>query len=372
MKLAVNASFKDRTDTGSGQYLLHLARELAKPANSVELQLFEPPSQSNLAKLRFEQIGFPNAARKSGADLAHVPYFGPALFARLPTVVTIHDLIPIVLPAYRGSPKVRAYTRLASAAARRAQAIIADSLSSQHDIVRLLGIPADNVRVIYLAADESYRPVTEAAQLNAVRARYGLPEQFVLYLGGFDQRKNVPNLLHAYTKVARGMGPDCPLIIGGRLPSETSPLFPDVQQLVKRLDLADIVGFIGPVDELDKPALYTLAACFAWPSWYEGFGLPVLEAMACGTPVVAGNRGSLPEIVGDAGFLVEPDDINRMAGAIIASVIDEPLRREHRAKGLAQAAKFSWQKCAAETIEVYRQVLQRSAAGPELAQRRIS
>jgi glycosyltransferase involved in cell wall biosynthesis len=358
MKLALNASFKDRPDTGSGQYLLHLARELARPAHSVELQLFEPPSQSNLAKLRFEQIGFPNAAHNAGVDLAHVPYFGPALFPRVPTVVTIHDLIPIVLPAYRSSLKVRAYTQLASFAARRAQAIIADSVASQRDIVRLLGIPEDKVHVIYLASDECYQPVTEPTQLNAVRARYGLPEQFVLYLGGFDQRKNVPNLLHAYTKVAKGMGPDCVLIIAGRPPSETSPLFPDVQQLVKDLDLADSVDFIGEVDEQDKPALYTLAKCFAWPSWYEGFGLPVLEAMACGTPVVAGNCGSLPEIVGDAGFLVEPADTNRMAGAIIASVIDEPLRREHRAKGLAQAAKFSWQKCAAETVEVYRRVLQ--------------
>lgn len=360
MKLALNASFKYRPDTGSGQYLLHLARELARPAHSVELQLFEPPSQSNLAKLRFEQIGFPRAARKAGVDLAHVPYFGPALFPRVPTVVTIHDLIPLILPAYRGSPKVRAYTQLASFAARRAQAIIADSVASRRDIVRLLGIPEDKVRVIYLAADERFQPVTEPDQLNAVRARFGLPDQFVLYLGGFDLRKNVPNLLHAYTKVARGMGPDCALIIAGRPPSETSPLFPDVQQLVNDLDLADYVDFIGEVDEQDKPALYTLATCFAWPSWYEGFGLPVLEAMACGTPVVAGNRGSLPEIVGDAGFLVEPADTNRMAGAIIASVIDEPLRREHRAKGLAQAAKFSWQKCAAETVEVYRHVLQRA------------
>lgn len=357
MKLALNATFQARPDTGSGQYLLHLARELARPQWAVEQKLFAPRSQSNLEKLRFEQIGFPSAARKDGADLAHVPYFGPALFPRLPTVVTIHDLIPIVLPAYRGSFRVRAYTWLASVAARRAEAVIADSVSSQQDIVRHLGIPAGRVHVIYLAADERFRPVTNAAQLGAVRARYGLPEQFVLYLGGFDRRKNVPSLLQAYTMVARGMGPDCPLIIAGRLPAEVSPLFPDVQQLVKDLKLMDSVDFIGEVDEQDKPALYTLASCFAWPSWYEGFGLPVLEAMACGTPVVAGNRGSLPEIVGDAGFLVEPDDVNRMAGAIIASVIDEPLRQAHRARGLAQAAKFSWQKCAAETVAVYRQVL---------------
>lgn len=357
MKLALNAAFRDRPDTGSGQYLLHLSKELADPAYEVQAALLAPPSQGNLDKVRFEQVGFPRAAHAAGADVAHVPYFGPALFPRVPSVVTIHDLIPMLLPAYRGNAKVRAYTWLAALAARRAQAIIADSLASQRDIIRLLHIAADKVHVIYLAADERFRPVTDAAALAAVRARYGLPEQFVLYLGGFDERKNVPNLLLAYTKVARGMGPDCALIIAGRPPAARSALFPDVRQIVKDLNLEGAVDFIGEVDEGDKPALYTLAACFAWPSRYEGFGLPVLEAMACGTPVVAGNRGSLPEIVGDAGFLVEPDDTNRMAGAIIASVIDEPLRAQHRAKGLAQAAKFSWQKCAAETVEVYRQVL---------------
>ena len=317
MKLALNAAFRERPDTGSGQYLLHLAKELADPVYDVQAHLLTPPAQGNLAKVRFEQLGFPGAALAAGADVAHVPYFGPALFPRVPSVVTIHDLIPMLLPAYRGSAKVRAYTWLAALAARRVQAIIADSLASQRDIVRLLHIPAERVRVIYLAADERYRPVTDAAVLAAVRARYGLPEQFVLYLGGFDQRKNVSNLLLAYTRVARGMGPDCALIIAGRPPAGKSALFPDVRQLVKELKLEPSVDFLGEVAEDDKPALYTLAACFAWPSRYEGFGLPVLEAMACGTPVVAGNRGSLPEIVGDAGFLVEPDDTHRMAGAII-------------------------------------------------------
>jgi glycosyltransferase involved in cell wall biosynthesis len=360
MKLALNASFCARPATGSGQYLLHLVQEFARPEYGVEAQLLKPPSDGNIDKLRFEQFGFPRAAQKSGADLAHVPYFGSAFLPRIPTVVTVHDLIPLVLPAYRGTLKVQAYTRLVSMAAQRAQWIIADSVASQRDIIRLLGIPESKVRVIYLAADERYRPVTDPAQLSTVRAKYGLPEQYVLYLGGFDQRKNLPNLLRAFTKVARGMGQDCWLAIAGRLPAQRTPLFPDVERLVTELDLTKNVDFIGEVDEVDKPALYTLAGCFAWPSCYEGFGLPVLEAMACGTPIVAGNRGSLPEIVGNAGFLVEPDDINRMAGAIIASLIDEPLRREHRAKGLAQSAKFSWQKCAAETVEVYREVLKSS------------
>ncbi|MCA1554672.1 MAG: glycosyltransferase family 4 protein, partial [Chloroflexi bacterium] len=142
-----------------------------------------------------------------------------------------------------------------------------------------------------------------------------------------------------------------------RAPDTVSPLFPDVRPIIKDLQLGEHVHFVGDVAEDDKPALYSLASCAVFPSYYEGFGLPPLEAMACGTPVVAGDTSSLPEIVGDAGFLVNPDDVNRLAGAIIASLIDEPLRAEHRVKGLAQAAKFSWQQCARATAKVYRDVV---------------
>ncbi|MEP7198428.1 MAG: glycosyltransferase family 1 protein, partial [Chloroflexota bacterium] len=299
----------------------------------------------------------PRAAHVLRADLAHVPYFGSALRPRVPTVVTIHDLIPLLLPPYRGSLKVRAYTRLVALAAKRAHAVIADSDASKRDIVRLLGIDERKVRVIYLAADERYKPISNPQSLDLIRDKYKLPDNFVLYLGGFDQRKNVPNLVRAFATVAKGLGPDSSLVLAGRPPEKESALFPDVRHLVKELELTEHVCFIGEVGEEEKPALYSLAGCFAWPSYYEGFGLPVLEAMACGTPVVAGNRGSLPEIVGNAGFLVEPDEVNRMAGAIIASLIDEPMRAAHRAKGLARAAMFSWTKCAADTAQVYREVL---------------
>jgi glycosyltransferase involved in cell wall biosynthesis len=359
LRVALNATFLQRPDTGSGQYLLHLVEQFHKPEYDVDAQLVRPTSDSNAEKLRFEQFGFPNAAQSTKADLAHVPYFGSALRPLLPTIVTIHDLIPIVMPAYRGSPRVRAYTQLVSWAAKRADAIIADSESSKRDIVKHLGIAPENIRVIYLAADAAYRPITDTAILDAVREKYKLPDQFVLYLGGFDQRKNVPNLLRALTKVAKGLGPECSFVFAGRLPTTVSRLFPDVQGLVKELELTEHVRFIGEVPEADKPALYTLAGCFAWPSYYEGFGLPVLEAMACGTPVVAGDTSSLPEIVGNAGFLIAPEDLNHLAGAIIACLIDEDLRASFRAKGLARAATFSWQKCARETVEVYHKALGR-------------
>ncbi|MBI1801461.1 MAG: glycosyltransferase family 4 protein [Chloroflexi bacterium] len=359
MKVAINASFLNRPDTGSGQYLTHLAAELRQPEYGIELQLVQPPSDGNFTKLIFEQITFPRAASAGRADLAHVPYWGSALFPRVPTVVTIHDLIPLRLPAYRGSPNVRAYMRLVAQAAARARMVITDSEASQRDIVRLLGLPERKVRVVYLAADERFRPVTDGAVLEAVRQKYRLPDAFALYLGGFDQRKNVLNVVRAFALVAKGLGPDYSLVLAGRLPERkaSSDLFPDVRPLINELGLTEYVHLIGEIPEADKAALYTLAHCFVWPSIYEGFGLPVLEAMACGTPVVTSNGGSLAEIVGDAGFAVDPDDVRQLAGAIIPSLIDAGLRQSHREKGLARAADFTWAKCARETVEVYREAV---------------
>lgn len=357
LKVAVNGAFLDRPDTGSGQYVIHLLDELRKPEHVVEAVVSRLPSDGNLAKLRFEQIGFPAAARAAGAAVAHVPYFGSALFPRLPTVITIHDLIPIVLPLYRGSAKVQAYTKLVSLAAQRASIILADSAASKRDILAHLGVDARKVQVVYLAADERYRPVTDAATLDAVREKYKLPEQFVLYLGGFDQRKNVPNLVRAFAKVARGLGPDYSLVLAGRLPATTSAFFPDVRAVVQEMELTEHVRWTGEVDEADKPALYTLASCFAFPSYYEGFGLPVLEAMACGTPAITSNVSSLPEVAGDAALTVAPGDPQALGDAM-SGVLHEPARREAmRARGLRQAARFTWPAAAAQTAQVYDEVL---------------
>jgi glycosyltransferase involved in cell wall biosynthesis len=380
MRVAINAHFWDQPTTGSGQYLRNLVKELKRAFSDHEFLLIGPSEagiehrvstpfacacgagtgdsrHENLAKLWFEQFAFPHTCRNLGADLAHVPYFASPLAPSIPTVVTIHDLIPMVLPAYRGGVLVRLYTSLVAAAATRAKTIITDSAASRRDIVARLGIPAERVRVIYLAAEARYRPVVDPAQREAVRQKYGLPDRCVLYLGGVDQRKNLPGLLHAYTWVVAALKGQYPLVLAGRLPEPAPPLFPDLRRKVAELGLEKVVQLIGQVDEADKPALYSIASLFVYPSRYEGFGLPVLEAMACGTPVVASNAASLPEIVGGAGFLVDPDDGQGMAGAIIAALIQKDLHASLREKGLAQAARFTWEKTARETLAVYQEAL---------------
>jgi glycosyltransferase involved in cell wall biosynthesis len=387
VRIGINAFYLGAVTTGSGQYINHLVRQLARLGDESEYVLIQdtrdriqdassshspfpivhrascilhPVStpfdsiSENLAKLWFEQISFPRACRRQGVEIAHVPYFASPLFPTTPTIVTVHDLIPMFLPAYRGSIGVRLYTLLVAVAAKRADRVLTDSEVSKWDIVRLLDIPSERVRVIYLAVDDIYQPVLDEHRLAATRRKYGLPESYLLYLGGFDQRKNVPTLLKAFAQLARDSRVH--LVVAGRLPEKGSTFFPDPRPIVQELGIEERVVFTGWVPEEDKPAVYSGARALVFPSLYEGFGLPPLEALACGTPVVASNRGSLPEIVGEGGLLLEPDDVEGLAEAMKRLLNDDTLWGDLRQKGLAHAASFSWEKTAQETLAVYREV----------------
>jgi glycosyltransferase involved in cell wall biosynthesis len=278
----------------------------------------------------------------------------------VPTVVTIHDLIPLLLPAYRGSRLVRLYTRLVSAAARRAALVLTDSMSSKRDIEAHLGLASDRVRCIYLAAGEQLCSDLEPGD-EEIRLGYGLPagsdgpSRYVLYLAGHDVRKNVETLVEAFATVAQA-DDDVMLVIGGKLPERDDPLFYNPRYLVQALGLSGDVRFIGWVDEAHKPALLRGAACAVFPSRYEGFGLPVLEALSCGTPLVTSNASSLPELLGDAGFAVDPDDAQALAGAILSCLVDEALAADMRQRGPQQAARFTWTRTARETLAAYQEV----------------
>lgn len=380
MRVAINGWFLGQPGTGSGQYLRELISALALLAGEHELSLVVPRSrfeltslslnlhvltlpsrtwQGNLGKVLFEQLAFPWACRHLRADVGHVPYWGSPLRSPLPIVVTVHDVIPLLLPAYRGGPLVRLYTRLAAASARRATLVLTDSLASKSDIEEHLGLPAERVRSVYLAASSSFRP-EPGADDSAIRARYGLPTRYVLYLAGHDVRKNVAGLVHAFADVARA-DDDVTLVIGGELPAPAhrgswahgpSPLY-DPRPLVETLGLRERVRFLGSVADQDRPALYRGAACAAFVSRYEGFGLPVLEALGSGTPLVTSNTSSLPELVGSAGFSVDPDDSNALAGAILSCLIDEGLASDLRRRGPQQAARFTWSQAARETLAAY-------------------
>jgi len=382
MRVAVNSTFWGLEGTGSGQYLHNLLPHLLNLDPSTSYVLLHPRGRDvravapdpwearalptpfdrrseNMAKLWFEQVAFPRACRAVGADVAHVPYFAPPLVPSVPTVVTIHDLIPLILPAYRRGALVRAYTWLVSWAARRDHLVLTDSAASARDIERLLHIRRERVRVVYLAADRAYHPKT-AEECASVRRRLGLPETYLLYLGGFDLRKNVPQLLEAYALAGDRLH-GLPLVIAGRLPKRDTPFAPDPRHIIARLGLEGRVHLPGWVAEADKPALYSSAVAFCFPSTYEGFGLPVLEAISCGTPAIVASGSSLEEVAGPGALVVPPGDVRALAEALIRVTTDARLRDTLSSAGLEHSARFSWQRTAAQTLAAYEQALQLAA-----------
>lgn len=377
MRVALNGLFLESPATGTGQYLVELTRALRAlfPADEFTLiarkpapvglapQVYRPRlGHKNLGKVEFEQVTFPRAARDGGFTLAHVPHFGSPLLPSLPTVVTIHDLIPMRLPAYRGSPAVRLYTRLAAMGARRAAAILADSEASARDIAARLAIPRSRIQVVYLAAGAQFQPHLDWDEIERVRAKYHLPERFALYLGGFDIRKNVARVIQAFAGLDSERPSAWKLVIAGKLPERDTAFFPDPRVAAQRFDVVQDTHFPGFVADEDKPAVYAAARVMLFASRYEGFGLPPLEAMACGTPVICANTSSLPEIVGDAAILVAPDDAQGWRDALLSVLMDDKKWQEMRARGLEQANQFSWERAARATWEVYRRVVNRQTA----------
>lgn len=372
MRIALNGWFlAHHPHTGTGRYLHALLTHLPLVAPQHEYWVVVPGSKAlqplpdsirvqrvacgsgHLQKIWFEQTLFPAACRALKADVAHVPHWGPPLSSPAPLVVTIHDVIPLVLPEYRGGWQVRAYTALATAASKGASLVLADSEASRRDILKHLELAEDSVRTVYLATGPEYTSRFDPSADDAARARYGLPEAYVLYLGGFDTRKNVRALLAAWTWAGSAIGESYPLVLAGALPKPNGRLFADYRALVQAHDIADSVKFVGAIDEADKPALYRGAAAFVYPSAYEGFGLPPLEAMACGTPVVTTNNGSIGEVVGDAAFLIDPEDTRKFGAGIITTVIEPSVSDHLRVRGLERAPRFSWEQTARQTAEAY-------------------
>jgi glycosyltransferase involved in cell wall biosynthesis len=380
LKIAINAWFWDNPSVGSGQYLKYLLPALLEIDDNLEIILVSPkpfktkpgtklrlkfhvattpfPNQtSNLAKVWFEQITFPRACQRLGVDAAHVPYFGSSLSPTVPTVVTVHDLIPMVLPEYRGNALVRLYTSLVAAAAPQANLILADSEASKRDILQKLKAPDEQVRVVYLAPAPHFQPAETWQQIVDIKQKYNLPESFVLGgMCGFDVRKNVSALLHAYTWVSAALGDEYPLVLAGRLPEKDTSFFPDPLRIARELGIKEYIITPGWIAEEDRPLVYAAATVFVFPSRYEGFGLPVLEAMACGAPVVTTNAASIPELAGPAAFQLDPNDTKHIAASIIRLCTEEESNDEMIERGLAQVEKFSWDKTARQTLEAYRDV----------------
>ena len=314
MHIAINGWFLGQRNTGSGQYLHHLLDCLPRQKSNVEISLLLPdtadrrlwqdkgqgvalrpvrlpPLPGNWQKLWWEQVAFPAAARRLRPDVLWVPYWAAPVWQPRPVVVTVHDLIPLLLPAYRGGLLQRQYTALVTASARRSAAALTVSHASARDIIAHLRIPPDRVHVVYHGPNTAADAALAQSKLDAVRAKHSLPDRYFLYLGGFDVRKNVESVLAAYKRyLDKGGDAGVRLVLAGSLPARDSAFAPDPRRIAAQLGLQDRVHLCGWVEEDDKAALYAQATAFIFPSLYEGFGMMLLEAMAAGVPVITSDR----------------------------------------------------------------------------------
>jgi glycosyltransferase involved in cell wall biosynthesis len=284
------------------------------------------------------------------ADLFYGPSFTlPPTFA--PSLLTVHDLSFLRYPQGAHPALLAWLTKAVPRSLGRAHHVLADSESTRADLTELMQVPADQITVIGAGVEEHFQPVNEPEILARVRARYQLPDHFVLSISTLEPRKNFTGLIAAFNQIATS-APDLHLMIAGG----KGWLYDDIFAAAEASPLRERIHFAGYVADEDLPALYSLATLFAFPSHYEGFGIPVLEAMACGTPVVCADNSSLPEIAGDAALLVEATDTDALADAMHQLLADASKREKLVQRGFTQAAKFTWEKAATRLIRVYHNV----------------
>jgi len=308
------------------------------------------------ARILWEQVVQPVELARRRSQLLHALAYVLPLAWSGPSVVTVYDLSFWRTPERFPAAQRLYLSTLTRLAVRRAARVIAISQSTQRDVVELLGAPADRVRVVPLAIEDEFRPVTDTAALADLRRRRDLPEHMILYVGTLEPRKNLVTLLEAYARCRGDASPGSPLpplVLAGGKGWGYEAIF----AAVERLGLGEAVLFPGFVPHGELPLWYSAADVLVYTSLYEGFGLPVLEALACGTPVITSNVSSLPEVAGEAGLLVDPTDAAALAEALRQVWGDADLRREMRTRGLAQAARFSLTALGRQTRNVYQEAV---------------
>lgn len=349
---------------GIGRYLVNLIRALPPHLDAAEqLSVLHPPSLSVPPSVRAyetapavfslsQQWHIPRLLRHIRATLFHSPYVVTAYFPPTPLVLNVNDLIPLLYPAMVSRRARYSFPPLLRLALRRAAHVIAISEATKRDLTRHFDVSEADVTVIPLAPDPMFSPPS-APSVDAARRRLGLPEQYVLYLGSNKPHKNLRRLVEAWSLVTdRPDLTDWTLVIAG----VWDPRHPDVRIRATELALTERVTFLGPVEETDLPALYGGADVFVFPSLYEGFGLPVIEAMACGVPVACSHTSSLPEVGGDAACYFDPEDVEDVAETLAGLLRDPARRSELSLQGRRRAARFSWSSTARQTLNVYRRV----------------
>jgi len=361
MKVLVDAQSLSNSRAGIGNYTFNLLKAFVRLGRSGDVSVAVHKDREFITGL-LPQLNMVSAGRNifkylpidvfglaKNFDVFHEPNYVPRPFPRA-TVINIFDMSYVLFPQYHPWKRVQ-MLRFFEKRMRGADRIITASLSAKVEIMDLLKVPEDKIVVTPLGVSTRFSPIQENKVLiQTIRKKYSLPEQFLLYVGTIEPRKNLERLIEAISMVKEKLGKSSiSLVLAGGKGWLNDPIYRRVQEL----SLLDDVTFTGYVSEEDLPILYNMALAFVYPSLYEGFGLPPLEAMACGVPVITSKVSSMPEVVGDAGILIDPYNVEELSDAIMRVVSSPELRKSLSDKGTKQASLFTWEKCARETLAVY-------------------
>lgn len=378
IKIVVNATPLLAPLTGIGQYLFHLMRAIQTGHAGIESHFFygygwdctlrtapmpgiggglreivkRALPRPYLVKRAFEQYNFGRGANKIKPDLYHEPNFQPLDFDG-PTIITVHDLSCFSHPETHPPQRVEAMRRYLPAALERANCILTDSHFVKEEITRYFGVAPQKIVPIHLGVSPAFRPHKED-ETQAALARWGLRHgHYLLAVGTREPRKNLAQALHAYQMLPERLRREYPLVIAGMKGWKSDPFTPEQEQLARRGQLQ----ILGYVSDVELPMLYAGASMLIYPSLYEGFGLPPLEGMASGIPVITSDRASLPEVVAEAGIMLDPGDVDGLSQAILALLEDSAEHARRVELGLQQSRLFSWEKCAEKTVAVYENIM---------------
>lgn len=357
---------------GIGRYTEELIRHLVELDKDNQYHIFLSESAAsnfpiyapNLSKTGVdfshysysEQFKYPAVLKKTDLDLIHYTNFNsPIFFNLIPSVVTIHDLTLWFFPG-RGQKswfRRMVYRLVIKRTCQNAKYIIAITKKTKQDIVKLLDINPEKISIIYEAVPSNYKVISNDQKIKKLKHKFNISQPYAMYVGQWRDHKNIIRMIRAFSLLRRRYNIDYQLVMVGRMDNQ----YPQVQTTIKELGLTDHVVFTGYVPDSELPYIYNGAEFFVWPSLYEGFGLPPLEAMACGTPVVSSNASCMPEVLGDAAYYFDPLNVEAMAKNMADVAKSYALKRELKLKGLRQARKYSFEKSAKQTFKIYKRVL---------------
>ena len=367
MKIGIDARMYGRQQTGIGTYIKCLTDYLFKidDKNEYVLFLLEPefsrfkPPTPRVKKQKVtshwyswrEQLKFPLELSKVKVDLMHFPHFNSPIFYPQKSIVTIHDITPRFFPGHKMGSLIRrtGFRIVFNSTVKKARLIITPSQATKGDLIKYFKVPAKKIRVIYEGTEPDFRVIKNHGKIEKLKEKYGLAKPFILYVGVWRNHKNIVGLIKAFDILLKKYKGDYQLVIAGKEDS----YYPEIKKIHQQLGLKDRIIYPGFVPDKELPLIYNAASLFALPSFYEGFGLVALEAMACGTPVVSSKTASLPEVLGSAAIFFDPKNPEEMAEVLARVLKDNNLQKDLIIKGLERAEKYSWSQMAKETLKIY-------------------